>query len=229
MKISICTIAGGNPTLIFRNAEAKRRRLLSKISLRIAEQSGFVDTGPECVNPSLTMMGGELSVNGTLAACSLFPDRNRLDIYGISGSVSYSMSGSVCVASLPLQYKISAGCVLFETIGYTLVDPKKKITKQDMRILCNRFTLPAFGILRSVGNVMLPVVYVRETDSFVYETSCGSGSIALSLLTGKTDIRQTTGKYIRIEKFGNTFSVRAEIRSFTYDLPLYKNDPAGTI
>ena len=47
--------------------------------------------------------------------------------------------------------------------------------------------------------VMHPVVWVRAVDTFYYETSCGSGTIAVGRVTGSPAIVQPTGKTISAE------------------------------
>lgn len=44
-----------------------------------------------------------------------------------------------------------------------------------------------------------PVVWVKAVDTFFYEASCGSGTIATSRVTGATNIIQPTGKTIKVE------------------------------
>lgn len=39
-----------------------------------------------------------------------------------------------------------------------------------------------------------PVVWVREVDSFFYESSCGSGSIAAAAVCGVGTVRQPSGR-----------------------------------
>lgn len=47
--------------------------------------------------------------------------------------------------------------------------------------------------------VMHPVVWVRDVDTFYYERSCGSGTIAVGRVTGANEIVQPTGKIIQVE------------------------------
>jgi len=56
-------------------------------------------------------------------------------------------------------------------------------------------------------------VYVVDTDSLVQETACGSGSIALHLVSGLSEIMQPTGECISVTHEGNTFSVTAGVRA----------------
>lgn len=52
---------------------------------------------------------------------------------------------------------------------------------------------------RLFGRVRIyPVVWVREVDTFFFEQSCGSGSIAASKVTGVSSIVQPTGEDIEV-------------------------------
>lgn len=51
--------------------------------------------------------------------------------------------------------------------------------------------------MREDGSALIhPVVWVRDVDTFFYEQSCGSGSIAVSKVTGMSAIVQPTGQTI---------------------------------
>ncbi len=58
---------------------------------------------------------------------------------------------------------------------------------------------------------MDPVVWVRAVDSFFYETSCGSGSIAVAAVTGKSQIIQPSGQTILVGLDGSTTTLRSEM------------------
>lgn len=47
--------------------------------------------------------------------------------------------------------------------------------------------------------LMHPVVWVKAVDTFYYETSCGSGTIAVGRVTGVPSIVQPTGKTISVD------------------------------
>ncbi len=47
--------------------------------------------------------------------------------------------------------------------------------------------------------LMYPVVWVKAIDTFFYETSCGSGTIAVGRVTGASSVVQPTGKIISVE------------------------------
>lgn len=58
---------------------------------------------------------------------------------------------------------------------------------------------------------MHPVVWVRSIDTFFYETSCGSGTIAVSKTTGISSIIQPSGGIIKAEILGNTVFLESEM------------------
>ena len=47
--------------------------------------------------------------------------------------------------------------------------------------------------------MMHPVVWVRSVDTFYYESSCGSGTIAVGKVTGASSVVQPTEKTISVE------------------------------
>jgi len=86
------------------------------------------------------------------------------------------------------------------------------------RALTRRFNLSsreAVGICwieRSVDRIMLhPVVWVKAIDSFFYETSCGSGSIAASVVTGMNKITQPSGEAIEVSREGTKVSLQSRM------------------
>lgn len=53
---------------------------------------------------------------------------------------------------------------------------------------------------RQQGSILIhPVVWVKGVDTFFYEQSCGSGSIAVGRVTGESAIVQPTGKTISVK------------------------------
>lgn len=58
---------------------------------------------------------------------------------------------------------------------------------------------------------MNPVVWVREIDSFFYESSCGSGTIAVGQVTGVNSVIQPTGQTIDVNFIGNSVELRSEM------------------
>ncbi len=63
---------------------------------------------------------------------------------------------------------------------------------------------------RTEGKVRIyPVVWVKEVDTFFFEQSCGSGSIAASKVTKSSSITQPTGKDIEVEITPNEVILRS--------------------
>lgn len=58
---------------------------------------------------------------------------------------------------------------------------------------------------------MQPVVWVKGIDTCFYEQSCGSGAIAVSCVTGMSDITQPTGKAIKVEVGKDSVTLESEM------------------
>jgi len=58
-----------------------------------------------------------------------------------------------------------------------------------------------------------PVVLVRDTDTFYYETACGSGSMAAAVVDGMeyTFVYQPSGEFILVARDGRNFSLRSRM------------------
>lgn len=59
------------------------------------------------------------------------------------------------------------------------------------------------------GVTMQPVVWVKDVDTCFYEQSCGSGAIAVSCVTGVSDIIQPTGKIIKAKVSKDTVTLES--------------------
>lgn len=84
------------------------------------------------------------------------------------------------------------------------------------RALTRRFGLSDRGAVgvcwveRADDRVTLhPLVWVKAIDSFFYETSCGSGSIAAAVVTGMNEITQPSGEAIEVKREGSTVSLQS--------------------
>lgn len=62
--------------------------------------------------------------------------------------------------------------------------------------------------------LMHPVVWVRDVDTFFYEQSCGSGSIAVSKVTGLEAIVQPTGQTIFVTIGSDMVTLRSSMEVF---------------
>lgn len=61
-----------------------------------------------------------------------------------------------------------------------------------------------------------PIVWVKSIDTFFYETSCGSGSIAVAKVTGATNIIQPSGGVIKVVISDSNIFIESEME-ITYE------------
>jgi histidine racemase len=179
------------------------RTQLAKKLLKEVEQVGFID------NNRLTMMGGELCINATLAFASTLGKKGKLFASGIGESVYYENIKKKTTLKLPLKYKKEKNIILFNGIGFIINN--QNVNKKILRKLSNKYKLPAFGAINYKRNKISPYVYVKQVGSFVRETACGSGSIAFSIFSGYNKIVQPTGKAIEVNINKNNVEIKAEV------------------
>lgn len=198
MKIRKFLIAEGNATALVFDCPDSERINTSKNLLKSVEQVGFIeDTEP----PELTMMGGELCINGTIALASTLQKAGQLKTSGLQQVIDYENNGAVTTLNLTIPYKLEGDEVLFNGIGYIVSqDLIEKIpTKKELLLKCQSHNLPAYGYIQLKDNKITPYIYVQSVDSLVEETACGSGSIAASIASGISEIIQPTGKSIIVK------------------------------
>ncbi|MSU55119.1 MAG: hypothetical protein EXS46_01095 [Candidatus Taylorbacteria bacterium] len=81
----------------------------------------------------------------------------------------------------------------------------------------NREAVGVVWFKRQDRSVFLyPVVWVKEVDTFFFEQSCGSGTIAVALVTGAKSVVQPTGKTIEVEIMKNGVVLESEME-VTYE------------
>lgn len=210
-KINVYKIAGGNATSLVEGCLLAKRNVFAKSELRFVEQVGFIE---EVKIPTMTMMGGELSINGSLAfAKHLGQKSGILKTSGSNQIVTFKSTAGLTAGTFILQPKIikDRQIVLFEGIGYICIENSTTPTRESLRVLASEFNLPAFGVAGFIDNKLTPFVYVKDTDSLVAETACGSGSVALSIITGQETIIQPTGQNINVVRNGDRFTVCAKV------------------
>lgn len=167
-----------------------------------AEQVAF-HTAPRMGGDGrIQMMGGEFCGNATRSFGYLLstllpggPDTVLVEISGAEQplSVSVDRQGGRSETEMPLPAELrkilfegeAYDAVCFDGIIHTIVPgaPRgQEFCDQFLREL--RVSLPAsaYGLLFLEDDRMTPLVYVCETDSLIWESSCGSGSMAVAAL-----------------------------------------------
>jgi len=207
-------IAGGNSTALVYNCPTADRNKTSKKLLKNVEQVGFVST--KATLPKMTMMGGELCINATLAFASTLDKNGELTTSGLKNPILYSNKNGTTTIQIPFKFKKDENVILLDGIGFILYDTKEKseIKKSELSDLSKKYKLPAFGGIIYNKNKIIPYVYVAGVNSFVKETACGSGSVAFCIFSGINDVVQPTEKIISIKKKTEFFDISAKVTSY---------------
>lgn len=165
------------------------------------EQVGFIY--PTVDGMSLQMAGGEFCINASRAVTYIYYLRSRqytckMSVSGYTGVVYGEVRDSIVSANItwPLPtIRMIGGYQIVDLPGIThvIVDAPerptdsmrlKKTAQQLMQRLGLQSRYPALGVMyvyKEQSQIYLfPVVYVRDIDTLIYETACGSGTIAAS-------------------------------------------------
>ncbi len=207
-----------------------------------AEQSGFLIRSTN----HFQMAGGEFCGNATRAAAVLFSKlRNSPDVKytvsGYSGTVNshvdqnglqnvYSVES--IFSDMPIDAKevitIGEEAVLVDLGGIVHIviqDEMPKNFEGVHRQIVNDLNLSkrdAVGVVwytMDQSHVLIhPVVWVRSIDSFFYETSCGSGSIAVARVTGLKEIHQVSGEAIHVSINDKSVSLKSRMEIINHDI-----------
>lgn len=181
----------------------KRAEISSKIMAEKslgAEQVGFL-VPPQDENNAvrLEMMGGEFCGNASrslalyLAEKSGGESRFSIEVSGCDAPITVSAhrDTGTAFAEMPLPREISPfvlsgfDClrVDFDGISHLVADcpePQQRIVNAAKALFADDDTVSAYGVifLDYEHRRITPAVYVKATDSLVWESSCGSGSVA---------------------------------------------------
>lgn len=196
------------------------------------EQVGFLEDAslPGAVL-RLQMMGGEFCGNASMSAAAYAARRDGLDspdipleVSGYGGLLRCRLDrrddGLWGTVNMPLPERIAAAelpgiggvpAVVFNGITHCVV-PAGAITREAaeaaVRPLCAALTADACGILLydESASAFTPLVYVRSTDTAVWESGCGSGSAAVGAYLAS---RANASKTASLRQPGGTITVSA--------------------
>ena len=200
-----------------------------------AEQVGYL-SHPQCqgVDGRLDMMGGEFCINGLRSAAALLAHKKGKRVLRLQSSGSDQVMECECELgsngyeislrfTLPISLQeiatkttlVHMGGISHILLEYRMndrVNPMQVFTEIQQRYRAVLDPLDAFGVIPFTrvhgGYSISPVVFVRETNTIIPETGCGSGSIALaSALFRKTGTRnfavhQPSGSWYRVTILG---------------------------
>ena len=166
-----------------------------------AEQVGFVcpALGDTAVG-RLEMMGGEFCGNAS-RSFGLFMAQRRglgeteipIEISGAKESLLVKLQEGEAWVQMPLPKEITTlalpqlqGEVPLVDLGGIVqvllpgIPPQEALGRESIHRVYDLTGSPAVGVLFWSGDTMTPLVWVKETDSFVWESSCGSGTLAVA-------------------------------------------------
>lgn len=194
------------------------------------EQVGFLEKPQSSADVRLQMMGGEFCGNASISAAALTAQKAQIT----NGSIMLEVSGtekplSVKVqklgenkycgtVSMPLPVSIKTlkldgrtlPCVCFSGISHIICGNELGFDEAEtnIRSWCERLNSEALGLMFTDGKTLKPYVYVRSTDTAVWESSCASGTTAvcayLALKSGKS-------QSVSLSNPGGTLTVTAEL------------------
>lgn len=184
-----------------------------------AEQVGYLVNPPTGADARLEMMGGELCINALRSVSALLFQRDAtkkkcvLSSSGADNLISCinttdAMGGIYSSLQLDMKMNIEhlkEGCDLVHLggISHIVCRQERRPSHDEVSHLFTSLSseferklvdLAAYGVIPFIVQSDLiesfPVVYVRATNSTVFETGCGSGSIAIALSQKKKDIEK---------------------------------------
>ncbi len=228
----------GNITAFVLNEDVKREDYI-EISNKImaiekykVEQVGFIHTSEKTGEERMDMMGGEFCGNAS-RSFGLYLAKKRglhgkntvsVDVSGTKDPLSVEVDTDIMHAktTMPLPQRIdyiefegkSIPAVVFEGIVHLItmdIEINEAVFERIKAVVTEKYAPEAFGvmILKKAEEYITPIVYVKETNSTIYESSCGSGSIATAIYLSH---KNTDGDYThKISQPGGTIEVTVQI------------------
>ena len=206
-----------------RNLYAKVANELLAIKEFRGEQVGFIERH-EDGSSHMEMMGGEFCGNASRSIGMLFARQNNVE----SGNVLVEITGSdrplntkvdfeneTSEIDMPIPKRIESinvsglgkfPIVLIDGINHIIaesVDATDENFEKFKKAVYENYDIEAFGVMffDKEKNYITPAVYVKDTDTTFFESSCGSGTLATVTYLGqdlkdgvlKFDIKQPGG------------------------------------
>ena len=223
------TIAGQTTALVAQKLDQSDRVPAAQSIMQkstAVEQVGFLDRSAQPY-PTFTMMGEELSLIGSLAAgCQLLNGKVGQTAFlssGISNPISVSLRRLTCTLQISanMAVKKTPNQVFFSGIRFLVINrfPKDQVLLTNEQELLQQmlFKSPAAGIVFYQNNQIYPVVKVKETNTLIWESACGSGSVAFFMVTGCSKIKQPSGAILTVSRENDTLQLSVLRKDITYE------------
>ncbi|MDO5009433.1 MAG: hypothetical protein Q4E31_01295 [Intestinibacter bartlettii] len=182
-----------------------------------AEQVGFVKQPIMNGDIRLEMMGGEFCGNASRSIGMLFARENGIQkgnvLVEITGSdkalnAKVDLKEETSEIDMPIPKRIESiyveglgkfPIVIIEGINHIIVeqlDATQENFDKFKTAVYNNYDVEAFGVmfLDKENKYITPVVYVKNTDTTFFESSCGSGTLATVTYLGQ-DLKDGSKKY----------------------------------
>lgn len=223
------TIAGQTTALVAQKLDQSDRvpaaqKIMQKSNT--IEQVGFLDQSA-LPYPTFTMMGGELSLIGSLTAGFTLLNgkmgKVAFQTSGILSPISVKLSRLTCSLQIPANVAIEQApdLVSLGGISFLIINrvPKNQaLTDFDQQSLQELLVnSPAAGIVFYQNNRIYPVVQVAKTNTLVWESACGSGSVAFYLVTGCSKIKQPSGAILTVSRENDTLQLSVLRKDINYE------------
>lgn len=78
--------------------------------------------------------------------------------------------------------------------------------------MADKYNVPASGIIKYRANKITPIVYVKNTNSLVWENACGSGSLVYSIYSSYSKIIQPSKQEILVKRFKKSFTIKVPVK-----------------
>lgn len=223
--------AGNLTGFVMTKVALRRRAALAARMMALCpegfEQIAFVDE--ESLHtplPRMDMMGGEFCGNATRAFALLAAGERgadgmremRVSVSGADAPVRVALEGQSAYADMPLPHEAvyapicgrRVPIVRMEGIDHAVLLDRAPSEGDARAVLAAMPSQDAQGVLFVQGRKMTPFVHVAATDTSVWESSCGSGSVALAWLLAQ---EKADGEHaFAFEEPGGTLSVRILMR-----------------
>lgn len=211
MKIKYINTAGQITAVITSKIDNKELAIISKI---IMQKSPEVDQVGYLQKDSFKMMGGELSINGLLAAAILVKGSTKIN--GLNFIVKQNIVSLTFPSSLIIKVNNKSKIVALKGITYQVISglsANEKVSNKN-KLYLKKLSLrsPASGLIYCQDNQIQPLIYVKATNSYIWERACGSGSLAYSLVTGNRVVVQPAGSTISFKITKDIITVTTTVK-----------------